>query len=145
MEFLLDYDFKIWGNSWEKASSKIQEKWQKRAAIGDDFSKVCASSKINLNFIRKQNIPAHNMRTFEIPAAGGFMLSNQAAEQSEILSDKMIASFSSPIEMREKIKFYLANDSKRILMAENAHNLVIQNHTYSQRAEFIESVLENSI
>ncbi len=139
LNYLLDYDLKIWGNSWEKASKKIQKKWQGRAVVGEEFSKVCNSSKIILNLIRKQNFLAHNMRTFEVPACGGFILSNRTEEQNSFFKEKKEAEyFSTPEELKEKIDYYLKNRELRKQIAISGFNkLKNADYSYKNRAKSI--------
>lgn len=138
---IVDYPIKIWGNNWHKAAKNVRSKWQQKEMIGDDFSKVCCASKINLNFIRKQNIPAHNMRTFEIPACGGFMLSTRTSEQNAIWTEgKEIACFSSPQELRQMLDQYLADDQARSAMAARANEKAGRQYSYTERARQIEAV-----
>lgn len=140
LSHLLDHRLKIWGNNWQKASKSIQTKWQQKAMIGDDFSRVCCASKTNLNFIRKQNIPAHNMRTFEIPACGGFMLSTRTSEQNTIWTEgEEIACFSSPQELRQMLDQYLADNQVRSIMAARANERSCRYYSYTERARQIES------
>ena len=146
VSYLLDYNLKIWGNHWEKASKKVQDKWTKKEVIGEEYSKVINASKINLNFIRKQNRTAHNMRTFEIPACGGFMLSNRTPEQKEFFEEgKEAAYFDSPKELKEKIDYYLSHPKQRRKIAEEGYKKAT-NYEYSYNAR-AEKVLEvyNSI
>ena len=141
LSHLLDYRLKIWGYAWQKAAKNVRAKWQQKAMIGDDFSKVCCASKINLNFIRKQNIPAHNMRTFEIPACGGFMLSTRTSEQKAIWTEgEEIACFSSPQELTQMLDRYLADDQSRSTMASRANEKAHRRCSYTERARQIESV-----
>jgi len=143
LSHLLDYRLKIWGNAWQKASPVIREKWQQKEMVGDKFSKVCCASKINLNFIRKQNIPAHNMRTFEIPACGGFMLSTRTSEQGSIWTEgHEIACFSTPHELRQMVEQYLKSTRKRETMALRANKKALSYFTYKVRAEEIENFIE---
>jgi len=140
---LLDYNLKIWGNSWEKANKKLQKKWMKRTAIGEEFSKVCNSSKIILNPIRKQNIPAHNMRTFEVPACKGFVLSTRTEEVLEFFEEgKEIECFSTIKELKEKIDYHLDHEKERKKIAEAGYKKLINSkHTYEERAKKILKVL----
>ncbi len=141
LSHILDYRLKIWGCAWQKAAKRVQAKWQHKEMYGNDFSKVCRATKINLNFIRKQNIPAHNMRTFEIPACGGFMLSTRTSEQNDIWTEgEEIAYFSSQQELREMLDQYLAADHIRSVMAARAYEKVCCHHTYTERARRIEAV-----
>lgn len=139
LNYLLDYNLKIWGNSWEKADKKLMEKWQKKAAIGEEFSKICDSSKIIVNIVRKQNIPAHNMRTFEIPACGGFTLATRTEEQDSFFNEGAEAEyFSTPEELRRKIDFYLKNEGLRKKIAQASRKKLIKsNYSYKDRAKKI--------
>ncbi len=86
LNYLTDYNLKIWGSGWGKVP-RLKKNWQGRAVRGEEFSMVYSAPKININILRKQNIPAHNMRTFEVPACGGFMLSTRTEEQKEFFED----------------------------------------------------------
>lgn len=145
LSHLLDYDLKIWGNSWEKADNKLQIKWQKKAVVGEKFSKVCQAAKINLNFIRKQNGDAHNMRTFEVPACGGFILSTRTKEQQDFFNEGKEADyFSTPEELRQKIDFYLKNKELRQKIAEAGRKKLLNSgHSYIDRAKKILEVYQN--
>lgn len=139
LNHLLDYDLKIWGNSWQKANKKLQEKWQKKEMVGEEFSRVCGASKIILNFIRKQNASAHNMRTFEVPACAGFMLATRTEEQKEFFEEAKEADyFSTPAELKEKINFYLKNNELRQKIAAAGYKkLLSANYSYTDRAKRI--------
>ena len=142
LENLRDYDLAIWGNSWEKLriGSPLRKKWRDRAVIGEEFSKVCNASKIVLNLVRKQNKDANNMRTFEVPACGGFMLATRTKEQCEFFTEgKEIECFDSIEELKVKINNYLCKDRERKAIAANAHDKA-STHTYAQRAKKILNV-----
>ncbi len=132
-----DYNLKIWGNDWWKANKNLQKKWMGKPAYGEEFSKVCNASKIVLNVIRKQNVPSHNMRTFEAPACKAFILSTRTDEILEFFKeDEEIACFSSPGELRKKIDFYLQNDDLREKIRNKGYEKV-QSHNYMERVKTI--------
>ncbi len=143
---LLNYNLKIWGNHWEKAGKNIRERWQKREMIGEEFSKVCGASKIVLNFIRKQNDPAHNMRTFEVPACEGFMLSTATQEQRSFFEEgKEAEYFTTPEELKKKLDFYLKRDDMRKKVARAGYQKLISSyHSYKDRAKKILRVYNDS-
>lgn len=139
LECLEEYDLVIWGGNWEKLkwNSPLRKKWKGRTVIGKDFADVCNSSKIVLNLIRKQNADAHNMRTFEVPACKGFMLTKRTKEQCEFFDEeKEIVCFETKEELRMKVDKYLCNDSKRSQIS-MAGNKKVQSHTYFNRAKKI--------
>ncbi len=144
LEYLSDYDLAIWGNGWEKLSinSKLRSKWKRKPVFGEDFSKICNSSKIILNFIRKQNYNAHNMRTFEVPACKGFMLTTRTQEQCEFFEEeKEMICYETVEELRNKIEEYLPKESLRKKMSQAAYEKVLP-HTYTERAKFVLNILK---
>ncbi len=138
LEHINDYDLKIWGNAWQGAP-ELKKFWQGKAVIAEEFSKVCNASKIIVNIVRKQNIPAHNMRTFEVPACAGFMLATRIKEQKEFFEEAKEADyFSTPAELKEKINFYLKNNELRQKIAEAGYKkLLSANYSYIDRAKRI--------
>lgn len=81
---------------------------------GTAYFRQCRLTKININTLRQQNKAATNMRTFEIPACGGFMLHEYSEAAAEIfLPDKEAVYFYSPEDLIEKARYYLENDSAR--------------------------------
>jgi spore maturation protein CgeB len=112
---------KVWGGGWEGHINKhpnldIQMKY----LYNEEYSKAISGSKINLNFLRKMNRDTITSRSIEIPACKGFMLAERTDRQKEIFIEGVEADyFSSDEELLKKIKFYLANDAKRIKVADN--------------------------
>lgn len=131
---LIDFDLKIWGDRWNRANRRLRAKWQGREAYGEDFAKVCAAAKININLVRRQNVPGHNMRTFEVPACGGFLLGTRADEQLDFFAeDREMAYFSSPEELVTKAQRYLTHDEIRAAIA-YAGYVKVKSHTFKDRA-----------
>jgi len=118
LEKMPDLDLKIWGNSWQEnltQNSILISKIQKTAIYGEQAIKAFRLSKINLNFIRKQNLNSHNMRTFEIPASKSFLLTQRTEEQANFLfkENLNIECFSEIDELEKKIKYYLLHENLR--------------------------------
>lgn len=140
LSVLEDYDHAIWGADYWKTRCKnkfLRQRWRGKPVIGDEMAKVCLASKINLNILRLQNKGAHNMRTFEIPASGGFVLAERSEEHLRFFEEgKEIACFSTPQELKEKIEYYLRHEEEHRQIADAAHREV-QNHTYLHRVKKI--------
>ena len=119
---LPNLNLKIWGNMWNEKlpqNSILRKKIQNKAIYKERMIKVFRLSKIVLNFIRKQNITSHNMKTFEIPASGAFMLAERTNEQANYLfkEGESIACFNGINELVKKIRFYLQlNDLRKKIM-----------------------------
>ncbi|MFH1832154.1 MAG: glycosyltransferase [bacterium] len=111
-------NFALWGNSWDEnlALSSILRKYLRGPAIySQDMIKAFSCSKINLNFVRTQNMSSHNMRTFEVLASGAFLLTQRTQEQIEAPFEEggNIECFGTHDELVKKIAFYLKNDTIR--------------------------------
>lgn len=124
MQKMPNLNLVIYGNLWEQKLYKnsILRKFLKNKAVyKDELIKIFKTSKIVLNFIRKQNRTSHNMRTFEVPATGSFLLTQRTKEQAEELfkEGKSIECFGSVNELISKIEFYLKNDDLRRVVAAN--------------------------
>lgn len=119
----------IWGNKWQEnlaKNSPLVSSIRGAAIYKENLLKAFASSKIVLNFIRIQNLQAHNMRTFEALAAGSFLLTQKTAEQSDLpfIEGSNIACFSDPEDLIKKIAFYVNQDRLRNEVALEGHKLV---------------------
>ena len=81
----------------------------------------------------------HAMRTFEIPACGGFMLAERTEEHMELFDEGKEADFfGPPEELGDKVRYYLKHDSKRMRMSEAAYQRVTTGrNTYKDRLEQI--------
>lgn len=106
---------------------------------GADYFQTISQSKINLNILRKQNKNAHNMRTFEIPACGGFMLHEYSNEAIELFKpDKEAVYYYDISDCFEKIQYYLQNDTVRIKIAQAGYARATSfENTYIARAKRI--------
>ena len=113
-----DLDLAIWGNMWQEnlpESSVLRQRLKGKAIYNIEMIKAFRSSKIVLNFIRKQNHNAHNMRTLEVPAGKGFLLTQRTSEQASFLfkEGESIECFATVDELIKKITFYLEHDNLR--------------------------------
>ncbi|MBF2004228.1 MAG: glycosyltransferase [Chlorogloeopsis fritschii C42_A2020_084] len=92
--------------------------------------------KIALCLVRRSNRDGHVMRSFEIPAIGACMLTEDTQEHREIFGEegKAVVYFKTIPEMVEKANWLLKHDSERLRLAQSAHLLITKNkHTYKDR------------
>ena len=129
-EKMTNLDLGIWGNMWSEnlpKNSVLRNKLKGKAIYPPELINIFKNSKIVLNFIRKQNMTSHNMRTFEVPASGAFLLSERTQEQAEFLfiEGESIECFDGIDELAEKIEFYLDNEFKRLEIINKSKQVVI--------------------
>jgi spore maturation protein CgeB len=150
LEQLVDFDLRIWGSHYWKRNlrpgSKLAAHWEGRALFGNEFAEACATNRILLNIIDGVGWPGPNMRTFEQAACRAFSLVTRTPSVIELFKEgENIECFDSVAEARDKIEFYLSNETSRQRIANEAHNFVVQHgHTYLDRArELLRRVSED--
>ena len=139
----------IYGSGWDKQYYKKNAHKNLilnfKNLINDEYSNAINCSKISLCFLRKINRDQQTSRTVEIPACGGFLMSERTKEQTKLFEEGVEAEyFNSDDELLRKIKFYLKNENKRLNIVKNALlKCKIKNYSYQNRAkEIIEFVNE---
>lgn len=143
LEQLADLDLCIWGSDYwrhrTRPNSPLHKRWGRRALVGTEFVQACQQSKIALNMMDPITWPGPNMRTFELPACRAFALTERTATVTEIFCEgKTIECFKTVEEAREKIKFYLTNETSRQRIADAAYHFVVNTgHTYIDRVHQI--------
>lgn len=94
------------------------------------------SAKIALCLIRRANRDGHVMRTFEVPAVGACMLTEDTPDHREIFGEdgECVVYFQTVQEMVEKTKWLLDHPDERQRLSVAAHERIVQgNHTYIDR------------
>jgi hypothetical protein len=112
----------IWGNRWDEhlsTQSPLLKYIRGKAIYKETLLKAFAATKIILNFMRPQNLQAHNMRTLEVLATCNFLLTQKTEEQTQFpfIEDFNIACFADAEDLVKKIAFYVNQDSLRKVVA----------------------------
>ena len=77
-------------------------------------------------------------RVFEVPAAGGFLLTQHAdGIENFFVPGKEIATFTDVDDLRDKIRYYLAHDDERESIRRAGHERALKEHTLQRRFEDI--------
>lgn len=133
----------IFGPGWQKNSSiagsqknnTVNDTQRHPRAFGKHANLVFNQSKINFNihnWFGKGH--AMNQRLYEVPAAGGFLLTDWVEEIDQYFEeDKHVVCWRTVEEMNEKAKFYLINDRPRNAIAEAGYEHVLEHHSYDAR------------
>ncbi|MGH7782088.1 MAG: CgeB family protein [Candidatus Binataceae bacterium] len=127
----------LYGGYWDRYSA-LKRYWR-GSAIGRDFRLAAGGAKIAINLVRRANRDDHVMRTFELPACGGFMLTERTPAHQEIFAeDREAVFFSSPDEMAAKVGQWLARDADRRAIAAAGQRKIIEGrNTYADRLQEI--------
>lgn len=104
----------------------------------EQMAKLYSCSKICLNMHVEPISNCVNLKTFEIPAAGGFQISDYRKDIDGLFEKgKEIEIFKNEDELRNKIKFYLNNKDLRKSIALAGQRKVLQEHTLEKRVKFM--------
>ena len=121
----------IAGSNWKNIVS------MKRPIFQKELSAIISNSLVSINILRDQNKSSHNMRTFEIPAMGGLMLTTRSKEQSFFFREnKECLMFSGAKELQKKIDYIIKN-KKKIKELKNSAYLKSRKHSYINRAKYL--------
>lgn len=110
-------NLRICGPRWPRYARS--HAWARGAVIcdgvwGEQYPRALASTKIALGLLSKRIPETTTTRTFEIPACGTFMLAERNADHLALFEEGEEAEFfSSDDELKDKVGFYLANESAR--------------------------------
>jgi spore maturation protein CgeB len=129
----------IHGNSWDQAAAdfSLRHNLFYKDVFGPEMSSIMTTSSICLNMLRPQNRGSHNMRTFEIPAMGGLMLTNRTQGQQEFFPENEACyMYGNVAELKLKISYILANKAEAERVRARGVALV-QPHSYVSRAKFL--------
>jgi spore maturation protein CgeB len=96
---------------------------------------------ININSTSCQMRSAVNQRVFDIPACGGFVITDNQTDIFELFDKDETVVYNSIDELRELISHYYTHDSERKVISEKARKHILDEHTISKRlATIINSV-----
>ena len=116
--------------------------WKNGPVRAEDIPQIMRDSVISLNFgdsgvqwkgvrpLRSRQIKA---RIFEVPGAGGFLISENAEDLNKFYSAEEIETFEGVDELGAKIRKYLDEFANRDRIAEAGYRRTIDQHTYEHR------------
>lgn len=97
-----------------------------------------AASQINANITAEQMPTAVNQRVWDVPAVGGFLLTDAQEDVLELFrEDQEVVVYRSLEEARDKARHYLRRDGTRRAIATRAFARVDRCHRFTHRLECI--------
>jgi spore maturation protein CgeB len=124
---------RLYGMYWERV--RALRPYARGFAVARDYRLAIGGAKIAVNLVRRANRDDHVMRTFEIPACGGFMLTERSSTHEELFAeDNEAAFFGSPDEFVAKVRSYLGRDEDRARIAAAGYRKITHGrHSYGDR------------
>ncbi|HTY21340.1 MAG TPA: glycosyltransferase, partial [Geobacteraceae bacterium] len=109
-----------------------------------ELPEVYCGTSVNINCTSMQMKTAVNQRVFDVPACGGFLLSDYQDDMDRFFEvGKEAICYRTSDEAVSLAGYYLGNESERLRIAEAARRRVLSEHTYERRmAALVETMRE---
>ena len=108
--------------------------WPNGPVDGAEIGAIIRGSVISLNFANSQSENQIKARTFEVPGAGGFLLTESAPSMDIFYQPgKEIAIYDDLDDLATKINHYLAHPELRDAIARAGFERTAREHTYEHR------------
>lgn len=152
MKGLLDFDLRIYGNpAWLKwLPPDIAKRCFRGIVHYKRLFDVYRNAKITLNIHSLQTYTCMNVRDFDVPVSGGFLVSDWLPRAEEIFqpgfvsdlpindtSESQVFFYRSVPELQKITRYFLEHEEQRLECIERARQHVVQHHTYKHRAEIL--------
>jgi spore maturation protein CgeB len=112
----------------------------------DDLPAIFGATTINFNATSMQMKAAVNQRVFDVPAAGGFLLTDFKEQLAEVLEPgKESVCYHQPEEIPDLVRFYLDHPEARRQIIERGRARILAEHTYRHRLQEMLAVLRRTM
>jgi spore maturation protein CgeB len=112
----------------------------------DELPLVYGATEINFNVTSLQMKTAVNQRVFDVPAAGGFLLTDFKPQLPELLElEKEIICYRHPDEIKELTTYYLKSHRAREEIISRGRRRILAEHTYLHRLQTMVDTIRRTI
>jgi spore maturation protein CgeB len=109
-----------------------------------ELPKLYNSAKINLNITLSQIKTTMTIRAFDIPACGGFMLTDYRVGLKDLFNiESEVVYYKDKRDLVDKIKYFLRHPDERKEIARRARKRVVREHTYFERMKSLVNVMKD--
>ena len=108
--------------------------WPSGPIAAETIPEIIRDSVISLNFANSRGVNQIKARNFEVPGAGGFLLTESAPDiEKYYLPNQEVVTFSGLSDLSEKVKYFLSHPNARDSIAFAGFQRTRKDHTYDQR------------
>ncbi len=150
LEAVAQYGLKLYGpDAWLKVTrddSPLRGCFCGLIDYQNEFPVLSRSSTINLNVRSLQSLRSLNMRDYDVPLQGGFLLSEWVdGADSSFEPDKEMAFWQGIDDLKKKIEWYLDRPEEREQIIQRGRDRILRDHTYDARAKQVMEILSESL
>ncbi len=148
LERFKDMDIKIWGR-WDKPNPALAGRYQGKDIYGAEAVKVYNAAKIVIDIHGQYGVcdELFNVtpRVFEVPASGGFLLTNDIGQLRGLYKTKEeLVTYPDANALDKLIGYYLSHDKERESVSEAGYLRAHRDHTYKKRLETLMNIIKRS-
>jgi hypothetical protein len=127
----------LYGNYWNRDA--VLSRYWRGFALGDVYRSVTRSAGFAINLVRRANRDGHVMRTFEVPACGGCLLTERTEDHARFFDEGRDALFfDTPEQLVAQARALAEDDDHRRRIALSGHDRVVRDgHTYDARLQMM--------
>ncbi|MGE4505412.1 MAG: glycosyltransferase [Desulfovibrionaceae bacterium] len=101
-------------------------------------------AEVNFNCTSAQMKGAVNQRVFDVPACGGFLVTDRREQLGALFDEAELACYGEPGEIGEVVARWLADPRGRERLAERARRRVLAEHTYERRVARLAGIMRDT-
>lgn len=134
-------DITLWGGNWQDVYFKNLVK-KNRVSL-EEVRQIYVCSQINLNSHFYNGTTGANVRTFDIPACRGFMLTDAMSDiiNNLFVEGEEVITYKNYKDLSDKVSYFMENKDERDEIIDNAYNATINKHLYKYRIAEIMSTI----
>jgi spore maturation protein CgeB len=130
---LAEESLTVWGDSGWNGSLPVNVKLLPVVDYYRELPTIYRQTSINLNFTSLQMPTAVNQRVFDVPASGGFLLTDDQDDLHQLFRNNELATFSSLEELSDRVRYFLIKIGEREAISSRARARILSEHTYLHR------------
>lgn len=140
----LGLDIDVFGENWHQFTLEPLVRVGP-AKYGQEFWLILQTYAVQLNLLRPHNTNSHNMRSFDIPGAGGILLAPFTVDHAMFYNDGEEVFLFHGVEQAAKMANELMCKSfeQRQEIRKKARQKSVEVHTYKQRVQELLKVIED--
>ncbi len=145
-----DIRLRIWGPKWKRkniTSCRLLRSVAGVSLYGEGLVKQYSAAKVNLNISKwlGKSDSGLNLRIFEIPRCGGFLLTDYIEELDEFYeAGREIETYRDMAELKDKMRFYLKNDGAREEIARRGYERAMKMPGWEERIRQMMDLISES-
>ena len=146
-KYIADLGLQIWGYDRWRTSSLTH--LFNGATSQAETQTIISRSRIVINILTGTDSfqpTAVNVRTFEALSAGTFLLvRDHPILKRHFKVGKELVTFTTPNDLRHKVKYYLTHSQEREKIALAGYNGVLKNHTFAKRLQELFKIVDQHV